>query len=79
MKESLVFIGSVTYAMKVKDILNKNGVAAILKRIQKMSTEKGCSYGIYVIGNVEKARQILKNSGINVALNDNMEGHDDLS
>lgn len=79
MKESLIFTGSVTYAMKVKDILNKNGIAAVIKRIQNMSTEKGCSYGIYVIGDVEKARQILKSSGINVALNDNMEGHDDLS
>lgn len=79
MKESLIFTGSVTYAMKVKDILNKNGVAAVLKRIQNMSTEKGCSYGIYVIGDVEKAKQVLTSSGINVALSDNMGGHDDLS
>ena len=65
--------------MKVKDILNKNGIAAVIRRIQNMSTEKGCSYGIYVIDDAEKAKRVLTSSGINVALNDIMEGHDDLS
>lgn len=79
MGDSLIFTGSITYAMKIKDILNKNGVSAVIRKNQSASLEKGCSYGVYVKGNAERARTILSHSDINVAIDDGMEGHDDLS
>lgn len=79
MADTLIFAGSITYAMKIKDILNNGGIHAVIRRKQNKSMEKGCSYGVYVSGNIEKANQLIKSSGINIVLEDGMEGHDDLS
>lgn len=79
MGESLIFTGSITYSMKIKDILNKNGFSASIKKNQSTTSGKGCSYGVYVSGDAEKAREILSDSGINVTLSGDMGESNDLS
>ena len=47
MGKPLLLVGSVTYAMKSRDILFKRGIKAYVERIPP-SAGTGCGYGVYV-------------------------------
>ena len=70
-------VGSITYAIKGKDLLNKMGYKASIERIPRRSVDVGCSYGIGIDGDEYYAKIQLESSGIRV-LEIFEEGYDDL-
>ena len=59
-------VGSVTYAMKGRDLLQKHGYKAFLTRNPNPSEDEGCGYVIYVNNMNEKCVKILNRNGITV-------------
>lgn len=66
MGKPIILLGSITYAMKSRDILFRYGMKSYVERTPRTSTRLGCGYGLYVPQNVDGAEEILKNSGIRV-------------
>lgn len=64
MREFLIFTGTVTYAIKGRDVLRKNGIEATVKKKSSAESNVGCGYAIAVKNNIDKAEQILRNNGI---------------
>ncbi len=59
-------VASVTYAMKGRDLLQKNGYKAYLTRNPNPEADEGCGYVIYV-NNIDKhCFNILQKGGIKV-------------
>ena len=59
-------VSSVTYAMKGRDLLQKNGYKAYLTRNPHPETDEGCGYLIYVNNMDDKAPLLLKRAGIKI-------------
>lgn len=59
-------VSSVTYAMKGRDLLQKNGYKAYLTRNPHPETDEGCGYLIYVNNMDDKALLLLKRAGIKI-------------
>lgn len=67
MGKPLIIIGSITHAMKAKEILKGNGFNIELVRTPKGIRRGGCGYSIYVkSGDMDDAVQLLKTNRINV-------------
>jgi hypothetical protein len=62
--DKLLRLSSVTQAMKARDLLRKNKIISIVKRIPADKESPTCGYGIYIKGNAEKAVEILQRNGI---------------
>lgn len=61
--EHKIITGSITYAIKGRDILKREGYRAGIER--KVSEYKtGCGYAIVFEGDLLKAEEILKKSGV---------------
>ncbi len=66
MQEHFIVTGSVTYAIKAKEILRKTGFEA---RVEKISTDEndiGCGYAVAVKGNPYEAVELLKSKGVKI-------------
>jgi len=61
-----IITGTVTYALRGRDILRSKGYSANVKRVQHKYKNAGCGYGIVLTGDVEQAIQLLKSSGIKI-------------
>ncbi len=66
MKKHYITTGTVTYAIKGRDLLRKYGFAAKIERISSGSAGIGCGYNIVISGNIEKAVDLLKNAGVKI-------------
>lgn len=66
MNKSFFIVGSITYAMKGRDILLHYGIHGYVERNPKYRKQYGCSYGIYVPKRTEEAQQILEKHGIKI-------------
>ena len=66
MKSYFIITGTVTYALRARDVLRKIGYSANVKRIQHKYSNAGCGYGVIISGDVESAVQLLKENGIKV-------------
>lgn len=67
MKGIFVITGTVTYAMKAKEILAKNGYFADVKRWNDKTGKYGCGYGVNVDGiSLEEVKTILNKNGVKV-------------
>ena len=66
MKGNMVVTGTITYALRGRDILRKKGFKATVERNLGGSNRYGCGDGIAVIGDIDGARRILKDNGIKV-------------
>ena len=67
MKETFVITGTVTYAMKAKEILAKKGYFADVKRWNDRTGKFGCGYGVKVTNILpDKAKAILIENGVKV-------------
>lgn len=66
MKGHLITTGTVTYALKGRDILRKKGFKANVERITSGENSLGCGYSIAVWGDINTAEQLLRNSGIKI-------------
>ena len=66
MENNLIMFGSVTLAMKSRNLLLKNNIKSGLVRTPIHLNKKSCSYSLYVPGNFEKALKIIRSNGITV-------------
>lgn len=66
MSKKGIKVGSVTYAMKGRDLLQKNGYKAYLTRNPHPDDDDGCGYVIYVNDIDRRCFDILKRGGIRV-------------
>ncbi len=66
MGKPLIVVGSVTFAMKGRNLLEKRGIRCSIERIPRSSDNNGCGYGIYVPGNTDTAEHVLRMGGIQV-------------
>lgn len=66
MSKKGIKVGSVTYAMKGRDLLQKNGYKAYLTRNPHPQEDEGCGYVIYVNNIDKRCFDILKRNGIKV-------------
>ena len=63
MKGHIIITGTVTYAMRAREILNRNGFNVQIIRV-KASPTNGCGYGVVVHRNLEEAISLLKENEI---------------
>lgn len=66
MSKKGIKVGSVTYAMKGRDLLQRNGYKAYLTRNPHPQEDEGCGYVIYVNNIDKRCFDILKRNGIKV-------------
>lgn len=66
MENNLIMFGSVTLAMKSRNLLSKNNIKSGLVRTPIHLNKKSCGYSLYVPGNFEKALKIIRSNGITV-------------
>lgn len=65
MKRYVIATGTVTYALKGRDILRKNGFSVKIERITGDKT-LGCGYVLLVSGDITEAEKILNSGGIKI-------------
>lgn len=65
MKRYIIQTGTVTYAIKGRDLLRKKGFKV---RIERATTGKtfGCGYSIFLEGDIEEAEKILRENGVKI-------------
>ena len=66
MKKTEIMIGTVTLALKGRDILRDNGFKAHIERKSYNIGKYGCGYSVVVTEEAERAVSILKENGIKV-------------
>ena len=64
MSKKGIKVGSVTYAMKARDLLQKNGYKAYLTRNPHPSEDEGCGYVIYVMDLDKRCFDLLERNNI---------------
>ena len=64
MQRHIVSVNSITYAIKGRDLLRKQGFKAYIERKTNSTGDAGCGYVIITEGNRDKIRNALVNSGI---------------
>ncbi len=65
MKRFIIATGTVTYALKGRDLLRNNGFSVKIERITG-DTTLGCGYVLKLDGDITKAEEILKNGGVKI-------------
>ena len=66
MGKPLIVIGSITFAMKGRDILGRRGIRSSVERVPDTRDVRGCGYGLYVPERTDEAEGILRSAGIPV-------------
>ena len=66
MNRYTIITGTVTYAIKGRDILRNKGFKVSIERNSTGLSRYGCGYGIVVNGNIEQALELLKNYGVKI-------------
>lgn len=66
MDQQLIMVSSITYAMKSRDILFKQGIKAYVERLPRTPDTPGCGYGVYVPARIDEAEQLLRGAGVQV-------------
>lgn len=64
MRRYLISAGTVTFAIKGRDILRKRGIKASVEKTT--SGRGGCSYAIAAYGNIDLIKGILQENGIKI-------------
>jgi hypothetical protein len=66
MKNELILLHSVTYAMKAKSILEQYQIRSYIQRTPKYVNIKSCGYCLFVPNRSDEAEQILRKNGVRV-------------
>lgn len=66
MGKPLILVSSITYAIKARDLLINNGIAAYIERTPKIERNGGCGYSLYVPRKTDAAVNLLYTHGIKV-------------
>ncbi len=64
MNKMIVKFSSVTYAMKAKELISRNGGRATVRKNPKPSKNEGCGYILTVNGNPDKIIFLFDSNGI---------------
>lgn len=67
MKKHIISVGSITYAIKGRDVLRKKGYRAYTEKKTNSSGGVGCGYVIVVEGYTQHIVSILKAAGIKIS------------
>lgn len=63
----IVTTGTITHAIKGRDLLRKKGIKAYVEKNSVPDKRKGCSYSIIAEGgNKGQIEAVLKGSGVNI-------------
>jgi hypothetical protein len=65
MKRYLIQVGTVTYAIKGRDLLRRKGFKVNIER-KTADKSYGCGYAISLVGNLQEAAQILQQNGVKI-------------
>ncbi len=65
MKRYIIQTGTVTYAIKGRDLLRKKGFKVKIERITAGEI-RGCGYAVILEGNLEQAERILRENGVKI-------------
>ncbi len=65
MKRYIIQTGTVTYAIKGRDLLRKKGFKVKIERVTAGKTY-GCGYAIFLEGNLQSAEKILRENGVKI-------------
>ena len=66
MKGNIIYTGTVTYAIKGRDILRNEGFKARVEKSSGNESGVGCGYGIAVDGDVKSAEELLLKKGVKI-------------
>ena len=66
MNRYTIITGTVTYAIKGRDILRNNGFKVSIERNSTGLARYGCGYGIVLNGNIEQAEQLLRKYNVKI-------------
>lgn len=66
MQRHIISVNSITYAIKGRDLLRKQGFRAYIERKTNENGNVGCGYVIIVNGNKNKIINALIEAGINI-------------
>lgn len=66
MKRYVITTGTVTYAIKGRDLLRKNGFKVKIERQTAGADTAGCGYSIVLEGNLAAAERLLREAGIKI-------------
>lgn len=61
----MVITGTVTYAVKGRDLLRSQGYKASIERVTA-GERIGCGYGILTFGDIEKIREVLERGRVKI-------------
>lgn len=62
----LLTTGSITYAIKGRDLLRKMGYKASIERRTAGAGSNGCGYNIILNGDIKAAEVILRDAGVKI-------------
>lgn len=66
MPRHIILVSSITYAIKGRDLLRKQGLHAYVERKTNGDTNNSCGYVIIVNGNIKKIVSVLSDAGIKI-------------
>lgn len=66
MKKYVIATGTVTHAIKGRELLKKQGIAAETERMKYGTESYGCGYGIVTGGNIEEIEKLLKRNNVKI-------------
>lgn len=66
MKRYIITTGTITYAIKGRDLLRKNGYNVKIERISSGLGNAGCGYTIVLEGNIAAAERLLRDAGVKI-------------
>lgn len=66
MQRHIISVNSVTYAIKGRDILRKQGIKAYVEKKTNTDGNVGCGYVIVAVGNKNKITESLIRSGVRI-------------
>lgn len=61
-----IITGTITYAIKGRDLLRKKGFKVKIERITSRAGNAGCGYSIVLEGELKDAEKILRNAGVKI-------------
>lgn len=62
----LISTGTVTFAIKGRDVLRKHGINARVEKTASGKGNAGCGYAIAAVGNIDLIEKLLKENGIKI-------------
>lgn len=66
MANQYIHVGSITGAMRGKQVLEKQGIRAYVHRASNPPQGDGCGYSLLVTGDAQRAVAVLRKNGVRV-------------